>query len=68
MCGTGLFVLGLFSWEILQQHLDVGVPEGCQHSVKVSLDTAKPDQHNIIVRSIDGGYYHARFAVMIEQL
>ena len=30
------------------------------------MDSAKADQHNIVVVAQDGGYYHARFAIMAQ--
>ena len=60
--------VGISSWENVKPYLVEEVPAGGQHSVKVSLDTAKPDQHNIIVRNAQGGYYHARFAMMLQTM
>jgi hypothetical protein len=56
--------VGLYDWANLKLH--IGVPEGSQHSIKASMDSAKADQHNIVVVAQDGGYYHARFAIMVK--
>ena len=57
---------GICSWENLKPRLVDEVPAGSPHPIKVSLDTAKADQHNIIVRNAQGGCYHARFAMQNE--
>ena len=58
--------VGIYSWENLQQIMSVGAPEGMKRSVKASLDTAKADQHNIIVLDASGDFYHSRFAIMMQ--
>jgi len=56
----------LVSWENLKPLLDDEVPAGSQHPIKVSLDTAKADQHNVMVRNAQGGCYHVRFALVLQ--
>ncbi len=61
--------VGVSNWENFQKYIDPAVvPSGKQHSVKVNLDTARDDQHNIVVLSKrHGSYYHARFSTMVLQ-
>ena len=54
---AGSDYVGLYSWDNLKQHIRMDVPEGSQHSIKASMDTAKADQHNIVVVAQDGGYF-----------
>jgi hypothetical protein len=58
--------MGLYSWANLQHHVAVGSPEGAEHSIKASLDTAKSDQHNVVVVQSDGSFYHVRFALQVR--
>ena len=60
--------VGIYSWETLLRCIHAGVPQGKLQYVKVSLDTAKTDQHNIIVAHERGGCYHARFALMLQPM